>query len=215
MERACRPLCGLRVGAASCEDKNRLLQRCEPAWRLPEPVVRFSRLQFPGEEDDVARSYPRARLHARRQPKGAEGHQPSNPALDPSPPQRQIPAGTSQDVQPVHSRLDQLLRQLLSDAAASNPEEDRYLCHPLGAPEVQAVASPNQRGAGLVCAAALCKSEALRSLAAMSWKRPNNGSRMNREVHVRFWESPEVKVLQATRHQEPPRFATGAAGAPQ
>jgi hypothetical protein len=23
---------------------------------------------------------------------------------------------------------------------------------------------------------------------------------MNREVHVRFWESPEVKVLGATRH---------------
>ena len=23
---------------------------------------------------------------------------------------------------------------------------------------------------------------------------------MNREVHVRFWESPEVKVLRATRH---------------
>ena len=34
----------------------------------------------------------------------------------------------------------------------------------------------------------------------MSWKRPNNGSRMNREVHVRFWESPGVKVLRATRH---------------
>src|SRR5258708_31688973 len=34
----------------------------------------------------------------------------------------------------------------------------------------------------------------------MSWKWPNNGSRMNREVHVRFWESPEVKVLRATRH---------------
>jgi hypothetical protein len=26
------------------------------------------------------------------------------------------------------------------------------------------------------------------------------GARMNREVHVRFWESPEVKVLRATRH---------------
>ena len=25
---------------------------------------------------------------------------------------------------------------------------------------------------------------------------------MNREVHVRFWESPEVKVLRATRHFE-------------
>ena len=26
---------------------------------------------------------------------------------------------------------------------------------------------------------------------------------MNREVHVRFWESPEVKVLRATRQKEP------------
>ena len=26
---------------------------------------------------------------------------------------------------------------------------------------------------------------------------------MNREVHVRFWESPEVKVLRATRQNEP------------
>ena len=25
---------------------------------------------------------------------------------------------------------------------------------------------------------------------------------MNREVHVRFWESPEVKVLRATRQTE-------------
>jgi hypothetical protein len=24
---------------------------------------------------------------------------------------------------------------------------------------------------------------------------------MNREIHVRFWESPEVKVLRATRHE--------------
>src|SRR5713101_2947816 len=39
----------------------------------------------------------------------------------------------------------------------------------------------------------------------MPWKRPNNGSRMNREVHVRFWESPEVKVLRATRHALPSR----------
>jgi urease alpha subunit len=28
---------------------------------------------------------------------------------------------------------------------------------------------------------------------AMSWQRPNNGSRMNREVHVRFWERAEVQ----------------------
>ena len=36
--------------------------------------------------------------------------------------------------------------------------------------------------------------EALRSL---PWKRPNIGSRMNREVHVRIWERPEVRVLRA------------------
>jgi hypothetical protein len=28
---------------------------------------------------------------------------------------------------------------------------------------------------------------------------------MNREVHVRFWESPEVKVLRATRPTVPIR----------
>jgi hypothetical protein len=50
---------------------------------------------------------------------------------------------------------------------------------------------------------AWCKSKALCSLAAMSWQWPNNGSRMNREVHVRFWESPEVKILRATRQNEP------------
>src|SRR2546430_10973760 len=43
------------------------------------------------------------------------------------------------------------------------------------------------------------QSDSLRSLAAMSWQRPNIGSRMNREVHVRFWERAEVKFLRATR----------------
>ncbi len=33
----------------------------------------------------------------------------------------------------------------------------------------------------------------------MSWKWPNIGSRMSREVHVRFWESAEVRSLRATR----------------
>src|SRR6516162_6798743 len=45
------------------------------------------------------------------------------------------------------------------------------------------------------------KSNTLRPLAALSWKRPNIGSRMNREVHVRIWERPEVRALRATRHQ--------------
>jgi hypothetical protein len=48
----------------------------------------------------------------------------------------------------------------------------------------------------------------------MSWKRPNNGSRMNREVHVRFWESPEVKVLRATRQSRRIEAGDAAAGLP-
>ena len=38
----------------------------------------------------------------------------------------------------------------LQDAVASDPEEDRSLCHPLGAPQVQAVASEDKRGMRLV-----------------------------------------------------------------
>jgi len=36
---------------------------------------------------------------------------------------------------------------------------------------------------------------------------------MNREVHVRFWESPEVKVLRATRQELPPAPGSIAAQA--
>ena len=42
------------------------------------------------------------------------------------------------------------------------------------------------------------KPDTLRSLAAMSWQRPNIGSRVTREGHARFWERPEVKFLRAT-----------------
>ena len=66
------------------------------------------------------------RIHAHgfmpcRQSESAEGDQPDDPAVDPSPSQRQGPAGFGQDVQSVHSRLDQLLRSLLPDAVAFDP----------------------------------------------------------------------------------------------
>jgi hypothetical protein len=38
---------------------------------------------------------------------------------------------------------------------------------------------------------------------------------MNREVHVRIWERPEVRVLRATRHFRLCRLVSGAAGQPQ
>src|SRR5262249_21388041 len=70
--------------------------------------------------------------------------QPNSSALGASSSQRQVPAGPGRDVQPVHSRLDQLLQPLLQDAVASDLEGDRSLCHPLGAPKAQAVASEAQ-----------------------------------------------------------------------
>jgi hypothetical protein len=48
-------------------------------------------------------------------------------------------------------------------------------------------------------------SNALCPLAALPWKRPNIGSRMNREVHVRIWERPEVRVLRATSRKRTSR----------
>jgi hypothetical protein len=37
---------------------------------------------------------------------------------------------------------------------------------------------------------------------------------MNREVHVRFWESPEVKVLRATRQTLPSQAFRPMSGLP-
>src|SRR5262245_10223145 len=102
----------------------------------------------------------------------------------------------------MHPRLDHLLQSLLQDAVASDPEPDRCLCHPVGPSQVQADAPPDQGRKRLVRPAPPRQPSPLRSLAAMSWQRPNIGSRVNRQVHARFWERPEAKVLRATRHSE-------------
>ena len=127
--------------------------------------------------------------------------QPNRSALGASPSQRQVPAAPRRDIQPVHSRLDQLL---LQDAVASDPEEDRSLCHPLGAPQVQADASPDQGRERLVRPDTPGQPNTLCSLDVMSWQRPNIGSRVTREGHARFWERPEVKFLRATRQDVTP-----------
>jgi hypothetical protein len=68
-------------------------------------------------------------------------------------------------------------------------------------PYVRALGPLDQRREGLVRSAAPRESSTLCPLAAMPWQRPNIGSRMNREVHVRFWERPRVKVPRATRQK--------------
>src|SRR6201993_1100276 len=85
------------------------------------------------------------------------------------------------------------------DAAAPDPEEDRCLCHPVGASQVQADASPDQRRKRLVRPAPPRQPNALRPLEVMSWQWLNIGSRVTRDGHARFWERPAVKFLRATR----------------
>ena len=186
MERACRPLRGLQVGAASAEDEDRLLQRCEPAWRLPQPVVCLSWLRVSSQEGGLAWTSPCTLLPACGQPKSAEDHQSNYPTLDSTPSQRQDPAGSSQDVQSVHSRLDQLLRPLLPTAVATNAAAYRCLPDPLGAMEVQAPARAAQGSKRMAGTGSPCQPSALCPLAVLQCRQPNTGSRVNREVHARF-----------------------------
>ena len=68
-----------------------------------------------------------------------------------------------------------------------------------GTPQVQADAPPDQECTRLVRPVPPGEPNALCALAFMPWQRPDIGSRMNREVHVRFWERLGVKVPRATR----------------
>ena len=204
--RDCRSFRGLQVGAASTEDENRLLQGCEPAWRLSQHPLRLSGLPVSSPKDYVGeegQTYLRAQFPTRRQPEGVDAHQPRDSKLGATSPHRQVPERTGADVQSVHPRLDHLLQPLLQDAAASDPETDRCLCHPVGTSQVQADAPPDQRSKRLVRAAPPCQPNTLCSLVVMSWQRPNIGSRVTREGHARFWERPEVKFLRATRQSLP------------
>jgi len=81
MECVAGTLCGLQAGAASREDEDRLLQGCEPPWRLSEPVVRLSRVFIPGEESVGKGTLCLCVLPARRQSEGVDVHQPNSSAL--------------------------------------------------------------------------------------------------------------------------------------
>jgi RNA-directed DNA polymerase len=144
---------GLQAGAASAEDKARLLQGREPARRFPRHPLRFSRLPVSSPEDHVGEAgapHFRAQFPARGQPEGVDAHRPRYSRLGAASPQRQVPDRAGPDVQSVHPWLDHLLQPLLQDAVASDPQADRCLCHPVGTSQVQANAPSDQRRERLV-----------------------------------------------------------------
>jgi hypothetical protein len=65
----------------------------------------------------------------------------------------------------------------------------------MGPPQIQADGTQAEGWQGLTSAASPRKDTPLRSLVPVSWKRLNIGSGVNREVHARFWEQPEVQSL--------------------
>src|SRR3977135_1141781 len=102
--------------------------------------------------------------------------------MDPSPPQRQVPARSGRDLQPVHPRLDQLLRPVLSQTATTDADAYRHLPDPLGALEVQAPARAAEGRKRMVGPGPPRQSQALVPLAVLQCRQPNIGSRVNREV---------------------------------
>ena len=72
----------------------------------------------------------------------------------------------------------EVLRILKQKPLSVAPEEDRSLCHALGAPQVQADASPDQGRERLVRPDTPGQPNPLCSLDVMSWQRPNIGSRV-------------------------------------
>ena len=64
---------------------------------------------------------------------------------------------------------------------------------------------PRTESTGLVRALSSGEPASLCALGLMPWQRLNIGSRVNREVHARFWERLAVKVRLATRQTQPLR----------
>src|SRR5450755_608386 len=68
----------------------------------------------------------------------------------------------------------------------------------MGSSEVQALEAPSAQIAAMAGAHRAPPAGSVRSLASSAGTRPNNGSRMRRESHVRFCESAGVKLPRAT-----------------
>ena len=123
---------------------------------------------------------------ARRKSESAEGNPADGSSMGTPSTERQGPRRSSQDVQSIHSRLDQLLWPLLQIDTAAKPAADRCLPGSLGPLQVQAAPGANVGSTRLVCTGRPRQPSSLCSLALAVCRRLNIGSRMSREAHVRI-----------------------------
>ena len=118
-------------------------------------------------------------LPARRQSESVDVHQPNRSALGASSSQRQVPAGPGRDVQPVHSRLDQLLQPLLQDAVASDLKRiDLYVIR-WARRKFKRLRRKTKGARDWLDRIRRANPTLFAHWTFMSWQRPNIGSRVN------------------------------------
>src|SRR5208283_2639082 len=115
-----------------------------------------------------------------------------------SPTQRQDARRSGADVQCAHPRMDQLLWSVLPVGSLPDLTAHRRLSGAMGRSEVQVLAQAQDAGDPLAATHRAPPDRPVRALAPAVWTRPNNGSRMTRERHVRFCESAAVRFRRAT-----------------
>ena len=123
--------------------------------------------------------------------------------------ERDTPNSNRTKDQPDRARLGQLLRAVLPDHVGQIPQKHRQVPGALGNAKVQATEGPPPASLGVPGGRVRTPTEALRSLAGPTSQRPDGGSRMNGDAHVRFCESPRVKPPRAT-HQSTAHIAKPA-----
>ena len=120
------------------------------------------------------------------------------PKLGPSRAQRQVAERPGPDVQQPHPGLEQLLRPVLQIGSLPDPATHRPYSGSMGASEVQVSATPSATNRPLDHSRCAATTVAVRPLGAFAGARPDNGSRMRRESHVRFCERAAVRFHRAT-----------------
>jgi len=112
------------------------------------------------------------------------------------------------------ARVGSLLRSISAIRAARRSTHLQPLSGALGATQIQAAPDAYDAGLGVAATNPNAATQSLSPL-GVSGERLNDGSRMSREVHVRFWESVEVRFLCATlllaRIRNPARSRGGVA----
>jgi RNA-directed DNA polymerase len=125
-----------------------------------------------------------------------QGDTSNNQALEAAPMERENPHGPRTVLQSDRARMDQPLRDVCPVPAQSIALGHRQILGALGDTKVQTTKGQQQEGMDTPARRGNTRAGALCSLAAGTNPRPDGGSRMTGDRHVRFCESRRAQSLQ-------------------